>query len=259
MWIGMSGYSYPEWKGNFYPPESKPKDFLPLYAERLSTVEINNTFYRFPTAEAIDEWKRQTPDHFRFSFKANRRITHLLRLGPESAGQIVDFVGRCAALGPRLACVLFQLPPNFARDDARLELLLASLPAGPRYAVEFRHASWFADEVLKRLANRNVACVAGDSEDRPERRLATADFVYARLRRGQYSEAELDGWDAWFREQAAARRDVLAYVKHDQDGTAPTVVEARWGQAKLLAAREVLQETLASPRRRAVKRPRKSG
>ena len=116
--------------------------------------------------------------------------------------------------------------------------MLRALPAGPRYAIEFRHESWITDEVLDKLRDQNIACVSGDTDDRGPRRLVTADFIYARLRRGNYTEGELDAWDEWFRAQLEQKRDVLAYLKHDDDGTAPGVVIARWGQAKAPAARE---------------------
>lgn len=259
IWAGTSGYSYPQWKGSFYPDDAAAADFLELYARRLPTVEINNTFYRFPSEKVIDAWKAQTPAHFRFAVKAHRRITHLARLSPAAGDQIVEFVARCGQLGSRLACILFQLPPDFARNDSRLETFLAALPPGPRYAVEFRHESWFADEVQEKLRRRNVACVSGDADDQAPRRLVTADFIYTRLRRGSYSDSELAAWDAWFRAQAAEKRDVLAYLKHDDAGIAPDVVVARFSPAKPSAAREVLRETLAKPAKRTAKRRRKTG
>jgi uncharacterized protein YecE (DUF72 family) len=259
LWAGMSGYSYPRWKGSFYPDDARPADFLEHYAKRLATVEINNTFYHFPSQKVVAGWKDQTPAHFRFAVKVHRRITHLSRLSPATRDQVIEFVERCGQLATRLACILFQLPPNFARDDAKLESLLGTLPAGPRYAIEFRHESWFADDVLDKLRRHNVACVSSDTEDRGPRRLVTADFIYTRLRRGNYSESELDAWDEWFRAQVAEKRDVLAYLKHDDDGTAPGVVIARWGQSKAPAAREVLRKRLSAPSKRSAKRGRKTG
>jgi uncharacterized protein YecE (DUF72 family) len=256
---GTSGYSYPQWKGGFYPQETRSAEFLAFYAGRLTTVEINNTFYHFPSQKAVDGWIAETPARFRFALKAHRRITHHMRLGPSARDEIVAFVERCAQLGPRLGCILFQLPPNFSRDDARLEMLLATLPAGPRYAVEFRHESWFADDVLEKLRQHNVACVASDSDDRPQRECVTADFVYARLRRSSYTDTQLDAWQAWFQAQLKQKRDVLAYLKHDEAGAAPEVVLARLAQTAPTSAREVLGQTLASPVKRAPKRGRKTG
>jgi uncharacterized protein YecE (DUF72 family) len=259
MWAGMSGYSYPQWKGTFYPEDARPGDFLELYARRLATVEINNTFYHFPSEKVIAGWRAQTPAHFRFAIKVHRRITHQWRLGPAAREQIVEFIQRCGELEARLGCILFQLPPDFARDDARLAALLELLPQGPRYAIEFRHESWFVDEVQGVLRRHNVACVSVDTDDEPPRRLVTADFVYARLRRASYSESDLAGWDEWFRAQAKSKRDVLAYLKHDEAGTAPDILLARWAQAKPPAARETLGKRLAGSRKPAARRGRKTG
>ena len=135
MLAGMSGYSYPKWK-------SKTDMLLDHYSDKLATVEINNTFYRFPSEKVVNEWKSQTPENFQFAFKAHRRVTHQMRLSPGTRIRIQEFVERCSVLESRLGCILFQLPPDFERDDTRLETLLGSLPSGPRYAVEFRHASW---------------------------------------------------------------------------------------------------------------------
>jgi uncharacterized protein YecE (DUF72 family) len=258
MWAGMSGYSYAPWKGAFYPEDARPDEFLELYAKRLATVEINNTFYQFPSEKIVGQWNSQTPAHFRFALKANRRITHLSRLGPAARQHIVDFVERCGQLGAKLGCILFQLPPDFARDDAKLDMLLDTVPAGPRYAVEFRHASWFADEVLDKLCGRNVACVAGDGQHQVEPRVVTADFVYVRLR-GTYDEGELDVWQEWFAEQVGQKRDVLAYLKHDDDGAGPAAWAARFGQTKAPAAGEPSGKKPAKSISRTMKRGRKTG
>jgi uncharacterized protein YecE (DUF72 family) len=258
LWVGTSGYSYPLWKGTFYPADARTEDLLQLYAERLSTVEINNTFYRFPSQRVIQQWNAQTPDHFRFAIKAHRRFTHLLRLGEAAHEGIVEFVQRCVELRDKLGCILFQLPPNLARDDARLSSLFAALPAGPRYALEFRHASWLDDAVLDRLRAHNVACVSGDADDEEARRFATADFVYVRLHRTSYTDDQLDQWQQWFDAQRAEQRDVLAYLKHDETGGTPLVVLNRWRTVDT-PARAALRETLAAPAASRTRRQRKSG
>jgi uncharacterized protein YecE (DUF72 family) len=259
IWVGTSGYSFSQWKGGFYPDDARPADFLELYAKRLPTVEINNTFYRFPSEKVIEDWKQRTPAGFRFALKANRRLTHFMRLGPSSRGPIVEFVERCAQLGPKLGCILFQLPPDFARDDARLETLLGSLRPQTRYAVEFRHQSWRVDEVQQMLRQHNVACVSGDAEGQSPQRWVTADFVYARLRRVNYTQDELSAWDEWFQAQTAEKREVLVYLKHDEEGAAPNIAAARWAEPMLPAARELLKESLARPARKSPKRGRKTG
>ena len=131
-------------------------------------------------------------------------------------------------LGSRLGCILFQLPPDFERDDDRLENLLGSLPDGPRFAVEFRHESWLHDDVMARLKQKNIACVAGDSGADPQLKIATADFVYVRLRKPAYSAGELDQWNLWFNEMRKQKRDVLVYLKHDETGDAPNAIAERW-------------------------------
>jgi uncharacterized protein YecE (DUF72 family) len=218
--VGTSGYSYPEWKGSFYPEKLAPSEFLAYYAAKLSTVELNNTFYRFPAASLLEGWREGTPEGFTFAVKANQGITHKGRL--RDVEELTrDFVERCRVLGPKLGPILFQLPPNFKRDDARLRDFLDALDPRLRYAVEFRHASWFADEVLGILADAAIAlCVSeGESLDAP--RLATAGFVYARLRKPAYAPAELAGWREWIIGESRAGRDVFAYLKHDEAGVSP--------------------------------------
>ena len=228
IFAGTSGYSYPKWKGSFFPDDAKSTNFLRHYANQLKTVEINNTFYRFPSEKVVDQWKTQTSVGFQFALKAHRRVTHQMRLSESTIVRIQEFVARCSVLESRLGCILFQLPPDFARDDERLGYLLQAIPPGPRYAVEFRHVSWLVDEVLGRLQEKNVACVSGDSETQEPQHFATADFVYVRLRKPSYTKVELDTWQGWFNKQQAAKRDVLVYLKHDETGDAPTTVKRRW-------------------------------
>jgi uncharacterized protein YecE (DUF72 family) len=257
--VGTSGYSYAQWKGSFYPDDAKADEFLALYAEQLATVEINNTFYRFPSEKVIQQWVAQTPAHFRFAIKAHRRITHQSRLGESARDTIIEFVERCGQLGPRLGCILFQLPLNFARDDSRLSMLMESLPKGPRYAIEFRHDSWLADEIQSRLAEHNIACVSGDAENEAASRFVTADFAYVRLRRPNYSTSELNAWDQWFQDQCSQQRDVLAYLKHDESGETPSTVVQRWGHPDSSKAKEALRKTLAEPATSKPSRRRKRG
>ena len=230
IFAGTSGYSYPNWKGSFYPEKAKTNDLLSHYSEKLSSVEINNTFYRFPSEKVVQQWKTQTSETFQFALKAHRRVTHQMRLNRGTIIRIQEFVERCSVLGPRLGCILFQLPPDFERDDERLQNLLGAIPPGPRYAVEFRHSSWHDDSVFAQLQSKNVACVSGDSEDSPVQKLVTADFVYCRLRKTAYGEKELDQWNEWFHEQRTANRDVLVYLKHDDTGDIPLSIESRWSQ-----------------------------
>ncbi len=217
---GTSGYSYPEWKGSFYPERLPQSEFLRHYSERLSTVEINNTFYRFPAASLLEGWRDGTPDGFTFAVKANQGITHKGRLR-EVEDLTRDFVDRCRLLEGKLGPILFQLPPNFKRDDARLADFLDILDPRLRYSFEFRHESWFDDAVYGLLSDSGAAlCVSeGDRLDTP--RVATGRFVYVRLRKEEYTDAELANWHSWMAEQSAAGRDVFAYLKHDEEGASP--------------------------------------
>jgi len=225
---GTSGYSYPAWKGSFYTDKAKTSQLLKHYAALLPSVEINNTFYRFPSEKVVTDWKSQTSDDFQFALKANRRITHQMRLNENAKKNVREFIERCSILGSRLGCILFQLPPDFDRADERLNNLLSTLPVGPRYAIEFRHPSWFDDAVYSLLQAHNIACVCGDSEKEKACKIVTADFIYARLRKSKYTSKELDDWNSWFVEQQQSKRDVLVYLKHDETGDAPAEVKRRW-------------------------------
>jgi len=216
---GTSGFSYKAWKGSFYPQDLADKAMLGYYGERLPAVEINNTFYRLPKASVLEGWAAQVPEEFRFSIKASRRITHFKRLKSttEETGYLTDTV---SVLGPRLGALLFQLPPNFKQDTARLVDFLALLPAGTPAAFEFRHPSWFDDATYGALANGNFAlCLADTGGDTDPPRVATADWGYLRLRREAYDEVALEDWHAWLDGQAWDR--ALVFFKHEDEGTGP--------------------------------------
>jgi len=217
---GTSGYSYPEWKGSFYPKNLPQPKFLEFYAGKLSTVEINNTFYRFPRASLLEGWRDGTPTGFTFALKANQRITHTGRL--RDVEELTrDFVEQCRLLGEKLGPILFQLPPNFKRDDERLADFLHILDPRLRFAFEFRHASWFDDAVYDLLSDSGVALCISEGEALDTPKVATGRFAYARLRKDEYSDEQLGGWHAWMAEQAATGRDVFVYLKHDEEGTSP--------------------------------------
>lgn len=220
MWVGTSGYNYAEWRGSFYPADLPAARMLAYYAERLDTVELNATFYRMPTVTALETWARTAPDDFVFALKAHRRITHLARLRDVDEPVRV-FCERARALGPKLGPVLFQLPPSFERDLARLADLLALLPADLAFAVEFRHASWYADEVYERLRGRNVALCVADTEAGTTPLVATADFGYLRLRDEGYAEADLARWAAAIGAHAGGWRAAYVYFKHEASGAGP--------------------------------------
>ena len=216
---GTSGWSYKEWKGFFYPEKLAAKDMLRYYAERFPSVEVNNTFYRMPNPESLQAWAAEVPDDFRFVLKAPQRITHIGRLkGVEDA---VKFLLRTAgAMGEKLGPFLVQLPPNFRKDVPRLRDFLALLESPTRAGFEFRHSSWHDDEVYAALRERGAAwCVAdtGEPDDPPF--LATADWGYLRLRRVEYTEADLAAWAERVGKQAWS--DVYVFFKHEEAGTGP--------------------------------------
>ena len=200
--IGTSGYNYPEWRGTFYPDKFPTAKMLPYYAERFSTVEVNYTFYRMPSAKAVAGWDRETPAAFRFTLKAPQRITHFARL--RDVGEPLRyFLDTARLLGPKLASILFQLPPNFARDIERLGDLLAQLPPDLRVAFEFRHASWLAEDVYARLRAANAALVIADSAESSTPLVATADWGYLRLRDEGYTPSDLEAWARTVKEHEA--------------------------------------------------------
>lgn len=218
--VGTSGYSYKEWKGPFYPEDIKPKQMLAYYASRLKAVEINNTFYRMPKREVLEGWAEQVPDEFSFVLKVTRRITHFKRLKPSSAEELSYVLETAGALGDHLGILLFQLPPNFKQDLERLGEFLDLLPSDVRVAFEFRHASWFEDEVFEALRSKNVALVIADTGGENDPPLtATADFGYLRLRREDYSDRELEEWAERVRAQPWS--DAYVFFKHEDAGAGP--------------------------------------
>lgn len=220
IWVGTSGYSYPEWKGSFYPETLPASRMLPYYAARLPTVEINASFYRMPTAKAIEGWDRATPGDFRVTLKAPKRITHDARL--RDCGELVtQFLDVSARLGPKLGALLFQLPPTLRRDVARLEAFLETLPPRVPAAFEFRHASWFDEAVYARLRDRDVALCVADSEGFSTPVEITAPHAYFRLRDEGYTPDDLDRWAETIRVRTAGCRDVYVYFKHEAAGTGP--------------------------------------
>jgi uncharacterized protein YecE (DUF72 family) len=216
---GASGYSYKEWKGDFYPAGMKPEGMLAYYAARLPTVEINNTFYRLPKTEVLEGWAKSTPESFRFAIKASRRITHISRLKADSAAEPLGFLYRnLAALGAKRGPVLFQLPPSLKKDLPRLVEFLALLPPDHRAAFEFRNPGWFSDDVYDALKRAGAAlCLSEREDDAPPPLVETAPWGYVRLRLEQYAEADLGQWAK--RLAATGWREAYAYFMHEP--TAP--------------------------------------
>ena len=220
IWVGTSGYNYPEWKGSFYPETMPAAKMLPYYAERFPTVEINYTFYRTPTEKIVDGWNAATPDRFKLTLKAPKRITHEARLR-DCADRVRQFLETAATLGPKLGALLFQLPPNLKQDLALLDGFLEAFPPRVRAAFEFRHASWLDAEVYARLRARNLALCVADSEKMATPVEITADYGYFRLRDEGYTPADIARWAEVIREKTSACRDVFVYFKHEEEGKGP--------------------------------------
>ena len=220
IWIGTSGYNYPEWKGSFYPADLAAAKMLPYYAARFPTVEINYTFYRMPTEKLVGGWASQTPSPYRITLKAPRRITHDNRL--KNVGDLVaGFCGVAGTLGDKLGALLFQLPPNLKKDLGLFDAFLAELPPKAPAAFEFRHVSWLDEEVYARLAARNLALCVADSEKLSTPVRVTADYAYFRLRDEGYTPDDIARWGDTIKEATAGCRDVFVYFKHEDEGKGP--------------------------------------
>ena len=224
FYVGTSGFNYPEWKGSFYPAGLPAAKMLPYYAERFSTVEINATFYRMPNAKTVAGWAAMTPEGFIFALKAPKRITHDARL-KDVDDPVRYFCDTARALGPKLGPLLFQLPPFFKKDVGRLGDVLVLLPPGLRCAFEFRHASWFSEDVYERLQARNAALCIADTEKGTTPIVATADFGYFRLRDEGYSEDDLRRWRDTVKGFGPTWRDTFVYFKHEESGIGPALAQ----------------------------------
>jgi uncharacterized protein YecE (DUF72 family) len=220
IWIGTSGYNYPEWKGSFYPSGLPATKMLPYYAARFPTVEINYTFYRMPNEKLVNGWAEQTPSPYKLTLKAPRRITHDSRL--RNCGEIArGFCEVAGTLGDKLGALLFQLPPNAKKDLPLLEGFLAELPPNVRGAFEFRHPSWLDEDVLKRLSAQNLALCIADSEKLSTPVRVTADYAYFRLRDEGYTPDDIARWSETIARETSGCRDVFVYFKHEEEGKGP--------------------------------------
>ncbi len=215
---GTSGYSYKQWRGSFYPEKMANEDMLRFYAERFPTVEVNNTFYRMPTAAVLAHWAEQTPEGFTFVLKASQRITHQSRLGDLEA--VAYFLKTASILGPKLGPILFQLPPRFPADVGRLRRLLAEVPGTQRAAFEFRHKSWFEDGVYAALREHGAALCLADTDEEPAAALVpTTEWGYLRLRRAEYSPEDLRSWRAKVEDQPW--EEAFVFFKHEDEARGP--------------------------------------
>ena len=221
--IGLSGYSYKPWQGadRFYPPTLKQAEFLRYYTTRYDTVELDGVWYRFPSEAAVNAWIDQAPPGFVFCPKAHREITHYKRLSSESLATVDFMLQRLSPLAAarKLGPILLQLPPNLKQNLERLKNFLAGLSRDHRWALEFRHESWHTKETEDLLRDHHIAWAAVETDDRPPEHRDTADFLYARLRRSQYSEPDLEKWAERFIEMRRRGKDCFVYCKHEDEGS----------------------------------------
>ena len=223
LYVGTSGYSYKEWKGTFYPEDLPEKQMLRFYGERFRAVEINNTFYRMPKESVLEAWAADVPADFKFVLKASQKITHIQRL--KDVGDSVAYLLKvAAALKERLGPLLFQLPPYLKKDVPRLREFLALLPKEPRVAFEFRHQSWFDDEIFGVLREHQaVLCIAEAENDLQIPFVSTADWGYLRLRRPDYGDSALKAWGERVRQQNW--REAYVFFKHEEEGKGPQMAK----------------------------------
>jgi len=219
LYVGTSGYSYKEWKGTFYPEDLPDKQMLKFYGERFQSVEINNTFYRMPKSSVLEAWANHVPGDFKFVLKAPKQITHIKRLNEadDSVSYLLEVAG---ALKDRLGPLLFQLPPYLKKDLERLRRFLKLLPPNRKTAFEFRHQSWFDEELFALLREHQTALCIAEAEDGVEVPfVSTADWGYLRLRRPDYGDVELKAWAE--RVQQQDWKDAFIFFKHEDEGKGP--------------------------------------
>jgi len=219
LYVGTSGYSYPKWKGKFYPKDLPAKGMLRYYGENFRSVESNSTFRGMPKPEVFKRWTEEVPSEFKFSLKAPQQITHIKRLkdSREPVSHLFEVAG---VLEERLGPVLFQLPPNFKKDAERLGEFLDSLPKGSCAAFEFRHETWFDDEIFELLKKHKVAlCIAEADNELEVPFVTTADWGYLRLRKEDYPDTELKAWVKKVQKQDWS--DAFVYFRHEDTAKGP--------------------------------------
>lgn len=223
LWAGTSGYSYKEWKGIFYPEDLPDKEMLKFYAQQLPAVEINNTFYRMPKADMLKGWAEQVPASFQFILKASRKITHIKRL-KECEDEAEYLFKTAATLGKRLGVILFQLPPFLRKDAPRLKNFLKLIPKKLKAAFEFRHETWFDNEIYDCLSEKSCALCFSDTENNKLADLvSTAPWGYLRLRKPDYSEKELIAWTKKIKAQEWDQ--AFVFFKHEDEGAGPRMAK----------------------------------
>jgi uncharacterized protein YecE (DUF72 family) len=220
IWIGTSGFQYPEWKGKFYPKDLSPRRMLEFYSEAFNSTESNYTFRRIPSIATLLHWSERTPARFRFSLKAPQQITHIRRLR-DCESIVNQFWAVAQHLDEKLGAILFQLPPFLKRDVVLLTEFLATVPTSMRAAFEFRHGSWFNDDVFAALQKRKAALCIADSEKLHSPVVHTASFAYYRLRDEGYASKDIRRWAKTIENQPARVKQTFVYFKHEEKAVGP--------------------------------------
>lgn len=225
IYVGTSGFYYDGWRGKFYPDDLPKRKLLQYYSERFNTVELNSTFYHLPRSSTVEVWRTRVDDDFRFSVKGSRYITHRLKL-KDAAESLSLFMDRISCFGDKLGVVLFQLPPSLKRDDKLITSFMDLLPGSYRFAMEFRHESWFSEEVCELLRERRIAFCIQSHPKLPDSFYVTADFIYMRfhgvpkLYVSSYSDEELERYSRELADASEGKRDIYCYFNNDVEGHA---------------------------------------
>ncbi len=218
LFVGVSGFSYPSWKGKFYPGDLKNENFLEFYAQKLNSVEINSSFYAAPSSSMVKSWSSKTGDDFRFSFKAPRQITHISRLGKGSVEATERFGKTLDLLGSKLGPVLFQLPPFSKQDLKALETFLQGTTSLKKKVFEFRHESWLNESTYQLLEEHGAGFCIADTEDMNPVLRVTSGIPYFRLRKDSYDQKRVDDWTGKIAETIKGSREAYVYLRHDETG-----------------------------------------
>ena len=218
LFVGVSGFSYPGWRGNFYPKDLKSEDFLQYYSQRLNSVEINSSFYAPPSAAMIKSWSAKAPDGFQFSIKSPRQITHTLKLGKGASEAAMKLDGTLDLLGSKRGPVLFQLPPFLRQDLKLLQSFLEGTAEVPQRVFEFRHESWMNDPTYKLLEKNNASFCVAETEDMKPVLNVVGETAYFRLRMDRYDHVSVGVWATKIDDLSKDSKAVYAYLRHDETG-----------------------------------------
>lgn len=218
VFVGVSGFSYPGWKGKFYPENSKSEEFLAFYSKRLKSVEINSSFYAPPSNVMVKSWSSKTSEDFQFAFKAPRQVTHTLKLGKGAPEAIERMSKTLDLLGPRKGPILFQLPPYSKADLKLLEEFLDETSTIESRVFEFRHESWLEKAIYELLEKKGAGFCIAETEDMAPSFKVTCDMAYFRLRKDHYDAEEVDKWSKKIAETASSAEKIYVYLRHDEKG-----------------------------------------